>query len=81
MKERIKQIMGTVFEIDAQQIPDDVSPDIIKNWDSLRHINLILELEKAFDVKIVGEEIVKMVTIEIISAIIEEKSQILIKRK
>jgi len=74
MKERIKQIMGTVFEIDAQQIPDDVSPDIIKNWDSLRHINLILELEKAFDVKIVGEEIVKMVTIEIISAIIEEKS-------
>ena len=37
--------------IDSSVITNETSTDNLPSWDSLSHVNLILELEKAFDVK------------------------------
>ena len=39
---KIKEVMSVVFEIPLESISDDSSYDNIENWDSLRHLNLIL---------------------------------------
>ena len=73
MKEQILIIMAEVFELDILDFPNEVNQELIDNWDSLRHLNLIVELEKAFDVSFEPEEISEMIYIEKIEQVIMEK--------
>jgi acyl carrier protein len=73
MKDRIKEIMGYVFEINPNQITNDSSPSTIQSWDSLRHINLIVALEEEFNIKFTDEDILQMLNFELIVIIVNEK--------
>lgn len=68
----IKQIMSAVFEIPVESISDDASSDNIDNWDSLRHLNLILALEEEFGVSIPDEEVGNMVNYKLIELVIND---------
>lgn len=74
-KDRIKQVMSVVFEIPLQEINDDVSTDNLDNWDSLRHLNLILALEEEFGVSIPDEEVGNLVNFKLIELTINELSR------
>ena len=73
MKEQILIIMSEVFELDILDFPNEVNQEQIDNWDSLRHLNLIVELEEAFDVSFEPEEISEMISVEKIEQVIMEK--------
>lgn len=73
MKEQILIIMSEVFELDILDFPNEVNQEQIDNWDSLRHLNLIVELEEAFDVSFEPEEISEMISIEKIEQVTMEK--------
>jgi len=66
MKDKIKEIMARVFKIDISAIADDVHQKDIEAWDSLAHLNLILELESEFDVSFEPEEIKEMTSLNLI---------------
>ena len=40
--------MSNVLNIDSDTIKNDSSPDNIKDWDSIKHMNLIFALEEEF---------------------------------
>ena len=44
-----------------------------KNWDSLKHLNLILEIEKNFKIKFENSEIIKILSIQELVNLVEEK--------
>ena len=44
-----------------------------KNWDSLQHMELILDIEKKYNVKFSGEEISKLRTSKIIFETLKKK--------
>ncbi len=69
---RIKQVMSAVFEVPVKFIVEDSSTDNIENWDSLRHLNLILALEEEFDVSIPDEEVGNLVNYKLIELIIND---------
>jgi acyl carrier protein len=69
---KIKQVMSAVFEIPVESIVDDASSDNIENWDSLRHLNLILALEEEFGVSIPDEEVGNLVNYKLIEITINE---------
>lgn len=69
---KIKQVMCAVFEIPVESISDDASSDNIDNWDSLRHLNLILALEEEFGVSIPDEEVGNLVNFKLIKLVINE---------
>lgn len=71
MKERIKKIMMQTFGI--SEIPDDISQKNCEKWDSLRHLNLVVELESEFDISIEPEEIAEMKTLSAIEKILTAK--------
>ena len=71
---KIKKIMATVFETNVEMISDDASPHNIENWDSLKHIKLIVALEDEFNIKLEVDEINAMVKFSIISAYIHAQS-------
>jgi len=69
---KIKQVMSAVFEIPVESISDDASSDNIENWDSLRHLNLILALEEEFGVSIPDEEVGNLVNYKLIELVIND---------
>lgn len=73
MKNKVKNVMASVFEICVDDINDDSSPDTIANWDSLRHMNLITVLEEEFDIRFNEEQITEMMNFSLIELIIKEE--------
>ncbi len=71
MEERIIEIMKSVFNT------EDVTPATNQNncdkWDSLHHLNLIVELEDAFDMEFEPEEIAEMKSVAAVKKVIESK--------
>ena len=63
IKESVKSVMAEVFEIDLTTIQDDASQKTVSEWDSLQHLNLMVELEDKFDVSFEPEEIGDMTTL------------------
>ncbi|MCL1947571.1 MAG: acyl carrier protein [Chitinivibrionia bacterium] len=58
MRERIKRIMKEAFEL--SDVPDDISQKNCGKWDSLRHLQLVVDLETEFDVSFEPEDIGSM---------------------
>ena len=68
----IRGIMSKVFEIDLSEISNNANQKDIMKWDSLQHLNLIVEIEDKFDISIDPEDISVMVTFEKIIEIVNK---------
>jgi acyl carrier protein len=65
-------LMVQVFGVDAEDLSDESSPDTIEEWDSMSHINLILALEREFQVKFTAEESVEMLSVKLVELTLAE---------
>ena len=70
--ERIKNVMANVFQLQPSEIHEDVSPDNLSQWDSIKHMNLVVSLEEEFGVEFPSESIVQMSNFRLISLIVKE---------
>jgi|688.fasta_scaffold1274097_2 acyl carrier protein len=57
IKNRILSTMADVFELKLEDINENSTSDNTENWDSLRHMNLILSLEEEFSIRFQFDEI------------------------
>lgn len=73
MENRIINVISTVFNYPIENIQQDTSPDVVENWDSLGHMNLIVALEEEFEIEIEDEEIAEMMNFALIVEIIKSK--------
>jgi acyl carrier protein len=71
--QRITDLMVQVFGVDATDLSEQSSPDTIEEWDSMSHINLILALEREFQVKFTAEESVEMLSVKLVELTLSEK--------
>jgi acyl carrier protein len=58
--------MGAVFGINASAISPDASSATIAEWDSVRHLQLMLALEEEFNVQFETDELVSLRTLPLI---------------
>jgi len=74
-KLKILEVMSSVFEVELTSLNEESSIDNIENWDSLRHLNLILALEEEFNITIPDEEVGDLVNYKLINLIVNEQSK------
>jgi acyl carrier protein len=72
-KARILKVMSNVLEIESQHLDENSSTDNIENWDSIRHLNLILALEEEFEIMIPDDEVGNLVNFKLIEIIVNEQ--------
>ena len=68
MEEKIKKIMASLFNINENEISEKTAFNSVKKWDSLKHMELIIALEKEFKIKFDSHEIPTMINFKIIAA-------------
>ncbi len=66
MEEKLKNIMSKVFKVSINEITDDFSAHTIAAWDSLKHIDLVLTIEKEYHIRLEHEDIPTMINYNII---------------
>lgn len=71
--EDLSAIAADIFQVAPRRITRESSPDTIESWDSLQHLNLILALEQRFGLEFEPEEMERMISIDAILSILEEK--------
>lgn len=68
--EKIKKIASQVFECDVN---DETCQINCEKWDSMHHLNLVVELEMEFETSFDPEEIAQMTSIKEIEAVLKNK--------
>ncbi|WP_373989508.1 acyl carrier protein [Duganella sp. BuS-21] len=71
-EDALKQVMATMLNVDAATINEDSSMDNVPNWDSLRHMNLVLALEEEFKVTIPDEDAGNITSYKLIKLVLQD---------
>ena len=74
-EDALKQVMATMLNVDAATIGPDASMDNVPNWDSLRHMNLVLALEEEFKVTIPDEDAGNITSYKLIKLVLDDLLQ------
>lgn len=61
--EDVSQLVARVLGVDVSVIRDELSYQSIHEWDSFRHISLISELEKQYNVEIGEEKVMELISV------------------
>jgi acyl carrier protein len=71
MDQKILEILKRVFNLDT--VDETCSQATCEKWDSLNHLNLIVELEDEFDMEFEPEEIAEMKSFDAVKKVIMSK--------
>jgi acyl carrier protein len=74
MEEKLKKIFIDLFNF--HDLQDNVTRDDIPTWDSMRHLSLVLELEKVFGLSFSIEDTLRMVSVKAIKEVLIENETI-----
>lgn len=72
MEQKILELMKSVFQTDT--IDETCSQQNSEKWDSMNHLNLVIELEMEFDISLEPEEIALMRSYTDVLRIIKTKT-------
>lgn len=72
MKERIRNVIADVIGTSPEEIPLDAHQEAVGGWNSIRHMNLVIALEKEFMVRFSELQIAEMMSIALIEDTILE---------
>lgn len=73
MEQTVEKIMADVLKISETDITDKLTIDDIEAWDSLKHMDLIVSLEQAFNIEFTFDEIIIMTSVISIKRILNNK--------
>jgi acyl carrier protein len=72
LDDRIRRVMGEVFGVDPTEIDHDSSPGSVEQWDSIRHMNLVLALEEEFSIRFADDQVDQLINFRLIEITLRE---------
>ena len=72
MSSKIKEIMAKAFKVPVETINESSSQDNIENWDSIHHVQMIVLLEREFDITIPDDQVGHMINFKFIEHIVRK---------
>ncbi len=71
--EKLNEIFRDIFDDEEIVVTPETNSDSIEDWDSLEHINLVVAIEKAFNMKFSMDEVTGMKDVGEMVEIIKER--------
>lgn len=65
-KDELKKILSSTFKVRESELADSATINDIPGWDSMSHMDLVLNLENTFSIKLDGDEIADMQSVKAI---------------
>jgi acyl carrier protein len=74
MRERLLDVFKRIFELEA--VDESISKTNCHKWDSLNHLNLVVEIETEFNIILEPKEIGEIIDFSSAEKIIKEKANL-----
>ncbi len=71
MKEEADEIFCALFDLEPEDLNDDLSPDQVPEWDSIGHMSLVSGLESQFGVQLSTGEILEIQQLKDVYKVLE----------
>jgi acyl carrier protein len=72
-EDKLKAVMAAMLDIDVSTVGPETSTDTVPQWDSVRHMNLVIALEEAFGISVPDDEVATLTSYPIVRAMVEEQ--------
>jgi acyl carrier protein len=69
----LRNILADVLELSPEEVTPDLNADAVANWDSFRHLQLILAVEDEFRVQFDPQRIPELTSASALQAELEKK--------
>ena len=73
IKKNLQEIFQDIFDDDTIELFDDMNANDIEDWDSLTHIQLIVQIEKSYGIKFTTGEVASAKNVGGFISLIQEK--------
>jgi acyl carrier protein len=73
LSEVVIETVSNILKVKKSELNENSSPDTVENWDSLRHVHVILALEERFGVSFAEEEVLDIFTVKSIVEVLQRK--------
>lgn len=71
--ERLTSLFWRVFEDERIEIKNETTAQDVPGWDSLAHIDLIIQIEEEFDIKFITKDIIGLANVGEMIELIDQK--------
>ena len=68
----LKTTLATVFNVPIDIIGEDSSMGTVSQWDSVKHLNLVLAIEDPFNVSLTEEQSLEILSFPLIKLVLAE---------
>lgn len=75
METQLKEILENIFDVDAENIDSNFTPETVELWDSLNHLRMVTAIEERFNVRFTMEEIGQMASYDAIVRAVNKHDQ------
>jgi acyl carrier protein len=72
-KATLHEIVARALRVPAASISDESSPETLRRWDSLNHLDLMTEIEEAYGVQFSTADMVRVRSVRQIRDLLREK--------
>jgi acyl carrier protein len=72
MQDKVIAVVSQVLGVPKESVTDATSPETVENWDSLRHMDLVLALEEEFGIRLSDERILALLNVKAIVRTVED---------
>ncbi len=72
IQHKVLEILSSILLVPMDDLDQHSSPQTIPNWDSLKHMNLVMAIEEEFEVQFTPDEFLELLSVP---AILETLSQ------
>jgi acyl carrier protein len=69
----LQEVVASSLKVPVASVSDDSSPDTLRRWDSLRHLDLMTAVEEAFGVRFSTAEVLRAKSVGDIRGLLREK--------
>lgn len=73
MSSKVFEIVARIMGVPVDAVSLESSPETLENWDSLRHMKLILAIEESLGVQFSDEDIVSIKNVQDLLARVEAR--------
>ncbi len=72
MREELRQVLLNILEVDS--ISESDSIETVKEWDSLRHLKLMMAVEQRFGIMFDADEILELNSVQAIAEAVNRRT-------
>ena len=73
MNDKLVKLICDVFSVDEHQLEETLNIRELDDWDSLKHMEFVVRLEKIFNIELSADEIPRLKNLASIEGILAQK--------